>query len=75
MGEFDFDGDNEIDYNEFVGAFKRSAKAQRLASDVTMELRRQLRTHRHDLTRVFDEYLRRGICIHIKSHNFHLTFG
>ena len=56
MGELDADGDNEIDYNEFVDAFRRSTSAKQLAGDVTMLLRKRLRTHRHDLTRVFNEY-------------------
>ena len=54
--DIEFPYENEIDYSEFCAAFRRSARAQQLADDVRLDLRKRMRGHREDLLTVFDEF-------------------
>ena len=56
MEELDRDGDDRVDYDEFVAAVQRTADARRLAREVSEMLRSDIRSHKDDLMLVFDEF-------------------
>ena len=55
MDEFDANGDNEIEYTEFISAFRRSARAQQLAGEVQMDVRKRLQRNKDDLLGLLDD--------------------
>ena len=54
MYEVDRDGNQRINYFEFIEALRAATDARTLAEDVTEELRRDLRHHRDSLQNAFD---------------------
>eukprot|EP01048_Picozoa_sp_COSAG05_P008399 COSAG05_NODE_638_length_8163_cov_16.318452_6_plen_289_part_00 len=53
MYEIDRNGDDRINYREFIAAFSRADAARDLAEDVTEELRAKLQLHRENLFTAF----------------------
>jgi Ca2+-binding EF-hand superfamily protein len=60
MTELDKDGDDRVDYGEFVAAVMRTADARRLARSVTERLRQDIRINRDSLLHTFDEFDENG---------------
>ena len=55
LAEIDRDGDEHIDYAEFCDMFRSVENAERLADEVTTELRRRLQGRNKDLLNAFEE--------------------
>jgi Ca2+-binding EF-hand superfamily protein len=56
MAEVDRDGDDVIDYAEFIEMFRSTDRAAVLAAEVGLELRRRLRRQRAQLLAVFEDF-------------------